>query len=316
MSNVKEVTQEIINLANTNEAVLDYWNKFSIMAEKQGYLEDSLEATQKQDGKILDKSRTITYDKTNEKYAFCFIYSYTLNMLTPVVMDKVDFDKLNGYRLYMTQGRHDTVYLPTIKIKLTDEQKKAGEAYFPEFNVRIKDKDVGLIKLHRAICNTGNDDLMVDHIAVSPSIVTREMLRPATAQQNKFNTLYYTKVYENYFIGAYTMTEQDKQVLIQKGYKLKNPVRKSATLTRYTVASPKFDNQKELYANLGNCEKKFLGAYRYNPIKACVTNKEVMLYFCKCFYKWSDEEYITAKKHLMMAERKKEAEELFKYYGV
>lgn len=288
----KRVTDTIIqlNTGDNSREITAFWEQFSCVLEADGYEEKTIQADQTKIS--TDMSRTYAYVSDKATYVYLFICSKRLNWYIPVVLNKSSFDDLSGGLFYMLQGRHDSVYLPNVK---TDEK--------------------GLVKLHKAICPVEDAGLVVDHIAGSPSIVTCEMLRSATLQQNRMNTLFYSTTNKNYFTGCYTMTDAEKNMLLEKGYKLKNPILKSEFLTRYNVTSPKYVSEQEMFKNLNECENKFLGKFRYDPIKACVSMKDVMLYFCKLFYKWSEKDYVQAKRYLIEATHK-DSQIIFQYYNL
>ena len=265
------------------------WNEFSEKLINAGFEERELisyKRSAKSEKSMQNKN--IVYMHPDKDVVFIFIYCSSKKIIYPVVMNKADYSMLSNSFIYLLKGRHDSVNLPEINTPS------------------------GICKLHRFVCKT-TEDYFVDHIAVSGSICTRDMLRPATPQQNRIHTFKYTKVFEDYFEGTYRVTDEVKASMEKAGYKFF--LDRKGDVNVYKVRSPKFEEEDAMYAALQKCERTFLKEFRYNPIKACATEKEVFLHFCKEAFGWAEKDYVEAKKYLL-TKTMEDAEGLFKYYGV
>lgn len=283
--NAKNLVENVISATDMKEL----WNEFSKKLIENGFDEiDMQQIISEAKTSCKRRNRCIAYVHPDRNAVFCFIYSSGLNCLYPLIMDKADFEKLDGRMIYLVKGRNDRVYLPAVKI------------------------NGGIRKLHTLVCKC-SDDMCVDHIAMSGSICTSNMLRPATIRQNCINTLYYTKVNGNSFEGSYIVTDDTKAQMLEEGYKFTERIINGKTT--YKVQSPRFQNQDDLFKALNKCEKFFLGNFRYDPIKACTNEKEVFLHFVSIAFKWSWNEYKEAKKYFI-SKTAEDADRLFKYYGV
>ena len=151
--------------------------------------------------------------------------------------------------------------------------------------------------------------MLVDHIAMSGSICTREMLRVVTNQQNCLNRKYHTKIHNNYFTTLVNIEDDDIITSLKsEGYKLK-----SCGENKYRVTSPKFEDKIKMYEAINSIENECLGEYRYNPINACRDNKEVYLYlFAKCL-NLSKDEYKEMKLYYLQSIGDKD---YLNYYGL
>lgn len=283
--------KEIVDQVLTAESMKVVWDEFSKKLIELGYEEYEMAAyVAKSDASRRKQNKNIYYVHPDRDFVFLFIYSPSLDEIYPVIMDKVDFFRISDGNkfFYFVKARHDSVHLPAVR------------------------KGKYLRKIHTVICET-SDDFVVDHAAMSGSICTREMLRPATLQQNRIHTKYYSKVYEDYFEGTYSITDDIKEKMEEEGYRF-SLIRKRK-INSYRVRSPKYSDKETLCKNLEECEKAFLGNFRYNPIKACECEEEVFLYFCKKAMGWSEEDYVPAKKYLL-ERTDKDAAKLFWYYNI
>lgn len=283
--------KEIVNQVLTAESMKVAWNEFSKRLIELGYEEyEMTSSVAKANASRRVQNKNIYYVHPDRDFVFLFVYSPSLEEVYPVVMNKADFFRISdGDKFfYLVKARHDSVHLPAIK------------------------KGNYLHKIHTVICETP-DDYVVDHVAMSGSICTREMLRPATPQQNRIHTKYYSTVYEDYFEGTFSVSDDIKAKMEKEGYQFSLVVKRE--INSYRVRSPKYSDKATLYKNLEKCEKAFLGNFRYDPIKACECEEAVFLYFCKKAMGWSEEDYVPAKKYLL--ERTDEdAAKLFWYYNI
>ena len=282
---IKKVVESLV----AAEDMRAMWNEFSKKLINAGFEENALLSYKRsENGRIL-QNKNIIYMHPDKDIVFIFIYKASSDIIYPVVMNKEDYIALDKSLIFLTSSRNDKVLLPAINA-------------------------LGItLRLHRFICKSGAD-YYVDHIAMSGSICTRDMLRPATDFQNKTNTLKYTKLYEDYFEGIYKVSDDKKVKMEKAGYTFMFREKKGDA-NMYRVRSPKFEEEDAMYAALQKCERTFLKEFRYDLIKACTTEKEVFLHFCKEAFGWAEKDYVEAKKYLL-TKTMEDAEGLFKYYGV
>lgn len=236
------------------------------------------------------QNKNIYYVKDGCKYAVVFIYSGWHNYIIPVLIDRSTVDLIGDRLLFLALGCHDTVLRPT-----------------------LSDEDGRNIKLHRAVMDMSNQNELVDHITGSEMICTKDSLRVVTAQQNSDNRIFHCHFDTvNSFWGKFIVdSEEDKQFvesLRAEGLEVKEHSGDRVIISNSYVSPAKMFN------DINRIERKLLGQYRYNPIKACKSLTSVCITILNKVGLLTDTEFVDAKMYEI--NHLEEGKLIKSYYGL
>ena len=128
-------------------------------------------------------------------------------------------------------------------------------------NMRIPEK-VSLARIHRLVCNVSDPKIEVDHITHNLGIVLREYLRPCSAVKNQYNKIFRSTISKSKYSFSLTVhpSEEELEEYKKKQYQVKH--RKKG----YTLTSPVFSTEEEMYQAIEEVETYFYKEFRYDPM--------------------------------------------------
>ena len=277
---VEETVSHMLYLEGMHKS-LDLFNELSKELEHAGFTETVRES---------GNNRNIYYTKDGCKYAVIFIYRNWDGYLIPVLVDKSTLDLIGDRFLFLALGCNDKVLRPTLRAK--DGRNE---------------------KLHRVALGVTNKYQLVDHITGSEMICTKDTLRVVTAQQNSANRIYHCHIdTTNSFWGKFLVsTKEDREFvnsLRRNGFEVKEHAGDRVIISNNYVSPAKMFN------DINNIERRLLGQYRYNPIKACKSLTSVCITILNKLGLLADTEFVDAK--MCEINHIEDGELIKNYYGL
>ncbi len=225
-------------------------------------------------------------------YVLMFITSTKFNVEETLFVDKDVFEKYLRTNTVSLSRTHGTELRATVNFKAGEHAKRV-------YKLAMKGIDAS-----------------IDHVSYNVNVCTREFLRPVTPAQNTYNRPYHTKVVEGTKRGTYktsatyNLTEDEQEELRALGFKVK--LSQGIYLVRKT-----YTDAEQMFADINMLENRFLGEYRYNPIKAVVSYTDFCLLIANKMKGVSDEVFLAAKKLALHDEiLNADASFLCRYYGI
>ncbi len=120
-----------------------------------------------------------------------------------------------------------------------------------------------IARIHRLVCKVSDPKMQVDHITHNLGIVLREYLRPCSAVENQYNKIFRSTISKSENSFSLMIHPKSKDVLEE--YK-KKQYQVKCQKNGYTLISPAFFTEKEMYQAIEEVETYFYGEFRYNPM--------------------------------------------------
>lgn len=171
-------------------------------------------------------------------HVFCFIYSNKTETISWTLMN------YSTYKDVFVSNPDAILYKVHVKKK--------------QYKIVVNGGKYSYVAFHRVVTSCESKD-QVDHITHNTYINIEEYLRPCTNEENSRNKVFRSKIdkdKKSFFLRMTGLSDSDKFILLQNGYKLEGD----------EIHSPKFETTSEMYKALNAFETKYLGEFRYNPL--------------------------------------------------
>ena len=162
-----------------------------------------------------------------------------------VILDSISYQKYLGNDVRITLKSRANGLIPIVN------------------NMGIPER-ASLARLHRLICGVSDPEIEVDHITHNLGIILKEYLRPCSAVENKYNIRFRSTINDElkYSFSLMVHVEDEKVLEAYKKKQYQVKCRKKG----YTLISPVFSTEKEMYQAIEEVETYFYGEFRYDPM--------------------------------------------------